>query len=1087
MFIVVSSLFSVDVFAYEFDRTGVVSSVIDGDTFWVDSNYKVRLADVNTPEIGEVGADEATQYVSDLILGKNVYLDVDDVYETDWYGRYVCVAYVELVNGQYLNLNEGLLRKELAEIMDYTNEFDPYSWEYIVGEESVRPSLEEWSHFYGDNWYSEEIIETSDGNYAIVGSDYSNPVSDILFLKLDINGSILSSNSFGGQHYDYGSSLIETPDGGFLLTGYSLSYSESVDVIVIKTDSDGNELWVKAYPIEKSQRGYSICSTSDEGYVIAGQGQDNTTEIEYESIFLMKIDSSGTPIWNYTYPSLAGSRGFSVKETQEGDLLVTGYIDTHTYEEQNQIILLKTDVNGSIAWYETFGGEESEIGWDIEISSDNEYMLVGESNSLVPENPDVIVIKTDSEGNEIWRTYHEGIDTPSREIGFSIDETNEGDFIVCGRRSYIEKDINHNIFVLKLDSQGNKIWRRDLGGDGMDEAKSIISSSGGGFVLTGYYESMSPESLFVMKIKDETPPPVNFTVRVSIQGKGALNYDSGLHSFSEDTTIPFEAYPENNWVLAYWYYNEAVTGNSIEGNNIFNYTVVSNVEITAVFMHNQSWYENFGGSENEKGRSIIEANDGYLMAIGSTSSFGFGGNDIYVVKTYPDGTMVWEKTFGGYNDDNGVSIDKTSDGCYLLLGTTYSFGTGESDYYLIKIDEEGNEIWSKTYGGVLHSYATNLLSTKDNGFIIIGYSQSFGEGHYDIYIVRCDSSGNIIWDNSYGGSNRDIGFDIIQTADEGFVVIGTTESFGVEHESLYLFKIDGTGNLLWETIDQSDSSSDGSSVMEDHRGKIVATGAMNGDVYLVKYNSTGSHMWNHTFGGDSSDNGFSISQTENGYLITGSTSSFGLGSDDIWILLTDYEGNLISNFTWGKYGGERCYDHIVTSGGNLVLTGYSYPNTGGTSDLLILSSKGTFFISTTYVLELTSGWNMVSLPVDPQDASASTILGNVGFYQLITWSGSGYISATSFEAGRGYWLLVLEDVNVTVSGEPVDSLILSLSAGWSMVGGTYGEVQAADVFPGFYQLVTWTGTGYIPATVFEPGRGYWALVLAETPIQLPPT
>jgi len=140
-----------------------------------------------------------------------------------------------------------------------------------------------------------------------------------------------------------------------------------------------------------------------------------------------------------------------------------------------------------------------------------------------------------------------------------------------------------------------------------------------------------------------------------------------------------------------------------------------------------------------------------------------------------------------------------------------------------------------------------------------------------------------------------------------------------------------------------------------------------------------------------------------------------------------------------------------------------------------------------FTLELRAGWNMVSLPISPDEPlSASMVLGDIGFYQLVTWSGSGYYSLSGFEAGQGYWLLVLEDVNVTVSGPPVDSLNLSLSAGWSMIGGTIDEVQAADVFPGFYQLVTWTGTGYTSATAFEPGRGYWVLVLESTEIGLQP-
>ena len=140
-----------------------------------------------------------------------------------------------------------------------------------------------------------------------------------------------------------------------------------------------------------------------------------------------------------------------------------------------------------------------------------------------------------------------------------------------------------------------------------------------------------------------------------------------------------------------------------------------------------------------------------------------------------------------------------------------------------------------------------------------------------------------------------------------------------------------------------------------------------------------------------------------------------------------------------------------------------------------------------FTLVLSAGWNMVSLPVMPEDPSAASVLSEVGFYQLVTWSGTGYVMATSFEEGRGYWLLVLQDVNVTVKGQSVDRVSLTLPPGWSMIGGPNSVVEADDVFPGFYQLVTWSGAGYVIATNFEPGRGYWALVLEETQIQIPPS
>ncbi|MDP6459136.1 MAG: hypothetical protein QGF78_07435, partial [Candidatus Bathyarchaeota archaeon] len=107
--------------------------------------------------------------------------------------------------------------------------------------------------------------------------------------------------------------------------------------------------------------------------------------------------------------------------------------------------------------------------------------------------------------------------------------------------------------------------------------------------------------------------------------------------------------------------------------------------------------------------------------------------------------------------------------------------------------------------------------------------------------------------------------------------------------------------------------------------------------------------------------------------------------------------------------------------------------------------------------------------------------------QVVTWTGTGYVSVSSFEAGVGYWLLVLEDVIVEVRGTPLGQVALSLDPGWNMVGGPNTAVDAVDVFPGYYQLVTWNGYGYQTSSSFEPGKGYWALVLSETNIQLPPT
>jgi len=137
-------------------------------------------------------------------------------------------------------------------------------------------------------------------------------------------------------------------------------------------------------------------------------------------------------------------------------------------------------------------------------------------------------------------------------------------------------------------------------------------------------------------------------------------------------------------------------------------------------------------------------------------------------------------------------------------------------------------------------------------------------------------------------------------------------------------------------------------------------------------------------------------------------------------------------------------------------------------------------------LELVTGWNMVSMQVTPFSPSVSFVLNEVSYFQVVTWTGSGYIPVSTFEPGRGYWVLVLEDVIVEVRGMSLDQVSLTLNRGWNMVGGPNGVVDADETFPGFYQLVTWDGYGYQVASSFEPGKGYWALVFDEIQIQLPP-
>jgi hypothetical protein len=148
------------------------------------------------------------------------------------------------------------------------------------------------------------------------------------------------------------------------------------------------------------------------------------------------------------------------------------------------------------------------------------------------------------------------------------------------------------------------------------------------------------------------------------------------------------------------------------------------------------------------------------------------------VKIDGSGNVQWTKTIGGSSDDFAYSIIQSSDGGYVVAGETNSFGAGSSDFWVVKLDSSGNVVWTKTIGWSSGDYANSIIQSSDGGYVVAGYTWSFGAGGPDFYVVKLDSSGNVIWTKTIGGSDHDEAYSIIQSSDGGYVVAGYTESFG---------------------------------------------------------------------------------------------------------------------------------------------------------------------------------------------------------------------------------------------------------------------------------------------------------------------
>jgi formylglycine-generating enzyme required for sulfatase activity len=311
----------------------------------------------------------------------------------------------------------------------------------------------------------------------------------------------------------------------------------------------------------------------------------------------------------------------------------------------------------------------------------------------------------------------------------------------------------------------------------------------------------------------------------------------------------------------------------------------------------EEWNQTFGGSDNDRAESALQTLDNGFIVVGKTSSFGNGSSDVWLIKTNELGNEEWNRTFGGGNDDYGNSIQQTINSGFIIVGNTISFGNGQMDIWLIKTDAEGNEVWNQTFGGSANDLGYSVQQTNDGGYVIIGTTQSYGYGNYDVWLIKTDADGNEVWNQTFGGSNGDYGFSVKQTLDNGFIIVGRTSSFGNGSSDIWLIKTNELGNEEWNTTFGGIHDDYGESVQLTTNNKFIIAGWTssfgNGssDIWLIKTDADGNEIWNRSFGGVSSESSYSAEQTtDNGYIVSGVTQSYGNGQRDIWLIKVGAEG-----------------------------------------------------------------------------------------------------------------------------------------------------------------------------------------------------
>lgn len=356
-----------------------------------------------------------------------------------------------------------------------------------------------------------------------------------------------------------------------------------------------------------------------------------------------------------------------------------------------------------------------------------------------------------------------------------------------------------------------------------------------------------------------------------------------------------------------------------------------------------NFYRSFGKDMGAIANSVEQTTDGGYIICGSTSPIEPAVSSMLLVKTDDIGDTVWTRTYGDGLPSTGSSVRQTTDGGYIIVGTISQTNT---DAYLVKTDALGEVLWTTTIGESGYEDGRSVSQTSDDGYIIVGITQTTPVDQFDIWLIKTDAGGDTLWTRTYGGQLSDGGNSVQQTGDDGYIITGWVADSSSGLSNLAALKTDDAGNIVWfRNFGQTLSFEEGLSIQQTSDGGYIATGVtgseiQNFDLWVIKISASGDSLWSNTFGGSGIDFGNSIQQTiDGGFVITGVYTRAGSGDYDLYLLKTDATGDMV----WKKiYGGRRSVE-VGTSvqqtfDGGFIITGMKIYYNGIDREILLIKT-----------------------------------------------------------------------------------------------------------------------------------------------------
>ena len=841
------------------------------------------------------------------------------------------------------------------------------------------------------------MIATTDGGYIAGGASASlisgdktenviggNPVyNDYWVVKLDASGNIMWQNTIGGTSYDYFTCLQQTMDGGYIVGGYSRSgitgdKTEAVigggstyDFWVLKLDATGNIVWQNTIGGTDDDRLKQIIQTSDGGYILGGESESEISAdksdplIGADDLWIIKINETGILMWQKTIGGVASDRLSDIKQTPDGGYIVASYstsgISGNKTESSNGFYdywILKLNSIGNIIWQNTIGGINYDEARSIELTTDGGYIIGGISDSEISGDKtedhyegedddayDIWLVKINSVGNVVWDNTIGGIGEDEMR---SMKQTADNGFIIAARSyaSFSGDKVESNIgegdgWLIKLNEEGDVIWQNTIGGYSFDGIRDIDITSDGGYILGMFSRSgingdktedvIGEGDYWIIKMSEDDCLLQPTYADIDLDGYGIeppLYFACEPSAFQ--SMVAGDFHDLNNFIHPG--YIELCDGFDNDCDGIIDEGLTGCNPGPAI-----EWQNTIGGIGDDFFSTVVNTSDGGYFIAGQSAS-GLSGDktdeglatDYWVLKLDISGNILWQNSIGGTAGERLYGAEQTIDGGYIIGGISYSPIGGDksensisSDIWVVKLNSGGDVVWENTINGSTFDELTSLSQTSDGGYIIGAYSQSVNSmdktetcfGGYDYWIIKLNAAGNIQWQNTIGGNQDDRLQAIKQTSDGGYIIAGESSS-GI-------------------SVDKTE----------------INYGS--NDYWVVKLNSLGIITWQNTIGGSASDYLIDIVQSSDGGFVLGGYSSSpisgektvaGYGVTDYWVIKIDALGNIL----WQKSFGGTSHDYITsinaTEENNYIIGGYSSSSLNGSKSEKLLGQTDYWII-----------------------------------------------------------------------------------------------------------------------------------------------